>query len=215
MDATHESGVSPCLRDAVLDVLLEDHRAIRIVVKILQSALNDIAAFGKSPDFALLSAVLYYLDDYPERVHHPKEDKYLFPAVRRRTNRLEATIQRLHKDHERSAQMLVQLERELVHLQGGAPQALQRITASATRYAELLEVHMETEERLLSDVRNELTEDDWRDLAQGLGAQRDPLGGDTTSQEFRLLRLRILSALPTKMRLDPSSARTMRGLNHD
>src|SRR5215213_568333 len=86
---------SPGARDGVMGVFLEEHRTLRIVLQILQRVLHDIAAFGTPPDFTLLSAVLYYLDDFPERVHHPKEDNYLFPMLRRRTRRFDATIQHL------------------------------------------------------------------------------------------------------------------------
>jgi hemerythrin-like domain-containing protein len=222
MDPTHEltalrlaAAASPSARDGVTGIFFEEHRTLRIVLQILQRALHESAAFGMAPDFKLLSVVLYYLDDFPERVHHPKEDNHLFPMVRRRTRRFDATIRHLHTDHARSAQMIARIQRELVHFQAGAPQALERITASVAHYAELLEAHMQTEERLLNGARDELTEDDWRHLAQGLGAHHDPLTGDTTRQEFRLLRARIFNALPSKMRLDPASAATMRGLGAD
>ena len=205
------SAGSPGARDIVTGIIAEEHRTLRIVMQILQHLLHEVAHYGMPPDFALFSSILYYVDEFPERVHHPKEDKYLFPMLRRRTARFNSTLEHLHTDHVRSAQMLTRIERDLVHYQAGAPRGRERFAASVGTYAQLLEAHMQTEEQLLLDAREELTEDDWQHLAQGLGAQPDPLGAaDASRHEFRVLRARILNALPSKMRLDPDSARTMR-----
>ena len=39
---------------------------------------------GLTRDFALLRAMLFYVDEFPERLHHHKEDELLFPRVRAR-----------------------------------------------------------------------------------------------------------------------------------
>lgn len=201
----------PAARDIVTGILAEEHRTLRIVMQILQRLLHEIVHFGTPADFTLLCSVLYYIDEFPERVHHPKEDNYLFPMLRRRTARFDSTIRRLRTDHVQSAKMLTRIQRDLVHFQAGAPRGLERLAANVATYAELLEQHMQAEEQLLLDAREELTEDDWQHLARGFGAQPDPLGhADAPRHEFRVLRARILNALPTKMRLDPDSARTMR-----
>jgi hemerythrin-like domain-containing protein len=202
---------SPAACDIVTGVLVEEHRTLRIVLHILQRLLHEISQFGTPPDFHLLAELVYYIDDFPERVHHPKEEKHLFPIVRRRTARFDTLIDRLRTDHARSAQMLIRMQRDLVHFQAGARNGLSRLSADAARYADLLEEHMQAEEQLLRDARDALTEDDWEHLARGLGARRDPLTADDTRHEFRVLRLRILTALPTKMRLDAEAAETMRG----
>ncbi|HEX2830513.1 MAG TPA: hemerythrin domain-containing protein [Burkholderiales bacterium] len=205
------ASASPSARDLVTGVLVEEHRTLRIVLSILQRLLHEISQFGREPDFHLLAEVLYYIDDFPERVHHPKEDRYLFPVVRRRTARFDALLDRLRTDHARSAQMLVRIQRDLVHFQAGDPKALSRLSTNVATYAALLEEHLQAEERLLSDVCDELTEDDWAQLARGFAADRDPLTAGDTRHEFRVLRARILNALPTKMRLDTGAAETMRG----
>jgi hemerythrin-like domain-containing protein len=202
---------SPSARDLVTGALIEEHRTLRIVLAILRRLLHETSHFGMPADFGLLASILYYIDDFPERVHHPKEDKQLFPIIRRRTARFDALLDRLRTDHARSAQMLVRIQRDLVHFQAGAANGLSRLSANVTAYAGLLEQHFQAEERLLADARDELTEDDWAHLARVFGAERDPLTADTTRHEFRLLRARILNALPSKMRLEHDAAETMRG----
>lgn len=197
-------------RDVVTGIIAEEHRTLRIVMQVLRHMLHEVADYGMPADFTLFSSILYYVDEFPERVHHPKEDRYLFPMLRRRTSRFDSILEHLQTEHVHSAQMLTRIQRDLVHFQAGAPRGLERFAAGVDTYARLLEAHMQAEEQLLLDAREELTEDDWRHLAQGLGAQRDPLAADPSRNEFRVLRARILNALPSKMRLDPDSARTMR-----
>jgi hemerythrin-like domain-containing protein len=218
MDAPRTHGnlrlaakASPSARDVVTGILVEEHRTLRIVLKILQRLLHEVSQSRLPADFQLLSVVLYYIDDFPERVHHPREDRQLFPLIRRRIARFDPLIERLRTDHAHSAQMLVRIQRDLVHFQAGAANGVSRLSANVAAYAGLLEEHMQAEEQLLLDVRDELTEDDWEHLARGFGADRDPLTEDATRHEFRVLRARILTSLPTKMRLEHEAAETMRG----
>lgn len=202
---------SPSARDLVTGTLVDEHRTLRTVLQILQRLLHEISQFGMTPDFSLLSAILYYIDDFPERVHHPKEDRHLFPVLRRRTARFDGVIARLRTDHARIPQMFARIQRDFVHYQAGAPQGLARLCANVGTYAELLEEHMRTEEELLHDARAELTEEDWEQLARAVRGHGDPLRDDPTRQEFRVLRARILNLLPTKMRLDATLHDGMRG----
>ena len=47
---------------------------------------------GEPPSFRLLRAMLYYIRKFPETLHHPKEDAYLFSRLRARTRELDATL---------------------------------------------------------------------------------------------------------------------------
>ena len=50
-----------------IDIIHGEHRA-------LASALQ--------PDFRLLASMVDYITQVPDKVHHPKEDNYLFPKMR-------------------------------------------------------------------------------------------------------------------------------------
>jgi hypothetical protein len=47
------------------------------------------AAPGDEPErfFDVLRAMLFYIDEFPERLHHPKESDLLFPKLARRVPR--------------------------------------------------------------------------------------------------------------------------------
>ena len=202
---TLASNEPPRVSGAVIGTLLEEHRALRTVLGILERLLADVAERGTAPDFALIASALYYIDEFPERVHHPKEDAHLFAALRRRTNRFNSVLDRLQAEHIRGAQMLARVQRELVHYQGGAPNGLRTTRTAVSAFAAMQEDHMRTEEGVLRAACDYLTQDDWTAIAKAFATKDDPLSPNSARLEFRRLRSRILNLLPRKMRLDPEA----------
>lgn len=182
-------------------VIKREHRALGTVVEALQRLLGDIVAQHAQPDFTLLSAALYYIVDFPERCHHPKEDEHLFKALRRRTAEFNALLDDLQAEHIRSAQMMTQLQCALVHYQGGAPRGLEAFHAAVDAYSAMLSEHMRKEENLLNQARDKLTEEDWSAIAAAFSANEDPLFSDARREEFHKLYSRILNLLPRKIRV--------------
>lgn len=179
----------------------QEHQSLGLVVEVLQRLLGDIGKQHTEPDFTLFAAVLYYIEDFPERCHHPKEDEYLFDVLRRRTAQFNVTLDELQADHIRSGQMVGYMERALVRFQAGVPDGLARFKETVDAYAVMLRQHMEAEEVVIERARNILTADDWQRIAAAFEANDDPLFGANGREEFRKLYLRIVNLLPRKIRL--------------
>jgi branched-chain amino acid transport system ATP-binding protein len=179
----------------------EEHHALALVMEVLQRLLDQIDKQHAEPDFTLLATALLYIEEFPERCHHPKEDEYLFAALRRRSVDFNAVLDELQADHVRSAQMVGYMERALVHYQAGATGGFARFKEAVDGYAVVLREHMQAEERLLENARDRLAEDDWRRIAAAFEANDDPLFGAHGREEFRKLHLRIINLLPRKVRL--------------
>lgn len=187
--------------DVAVATITQEHHALRAVVELLQHLLIDVGRQYAEPDFALFAAVLYYIDEFPERCHHPKEDRHLFMALRRRTAALNAVLDELQSEHVRSAHLMSYLQRTFVRYQGGAPDGYQRFKDAVDAYASMVEEHMRKEEALLVEARSHLSAADWDAIAVAFAANDDPLLGPR--EEFRRLYLRIVNRLPRKMRLPP------------
>lgn len=183
-----------------------EHIALTTVVQMLRDLLARIAAERAEADFALLSAALYYIEEFPERVHHPKEDEHIYRAIRGRSARFNAVLDELQSEHVRSAQMVMLLQCALVRFQGGAPDGLERLRAGVEAYSALLEEHMRKEEVLLSDAGDSLAADDWSEIAAAFAANEDPLLDSRRRGEFGRLHARIVNLLPRKMRLPQGRA---------
>lgn len=179
----------------------QEHHTLARVMEMLQRLLADIAREHGQPDFTLLSAALYYVDDFPERCHHPKEDEHWFQAVRHRTADFDTRLDDLQAEHAVSAQMNSRLQRALVHYQGGAADGFRRFKDAVDIYAAMLRDHMRKEEELLEQTRERLIDEDWQKIAAAFDANDDPLSGASRREEFRKLYLSIVNQLPRKMRL--------------
>lgn len=187
-------------RDVAVATVKQEHRALGIVVELLQRLVGDIAEGRAEPDFAVLAAALYYIDDFPERCHHPKEDEYLFKALRRRTAKLNAVLDELQAEHISGAQAIGYLQRALVHYQGGATDGAKRFKAAVDAYATVQRDHMRKEDELLAQMQEFLTEEDWLEIAAAFDANDDPLFGDNRREEFRRLYFRIVNLVPRKLK---------------
>jgi hemerythrin-like domain-containing protein len=183
--------------------ICREHHGLSVVLQVLQRLLADIEKGHTEPDYTIFTAAIYYIADFPERCHHPKEDELLFDALRRRTTEFNTVLDELQADHVRSGQMVSCMERALVHYQAGAPGGFARFKDAVEAYAVLLREHMQTEEHVLEHARARLTEDDWARLAAAFEVNDDPLFGTHGRDEFRRLYLRIVNLLPRKMRLHP------------
>lgn len=193
-------------REKAMATIRAEHIALGTVVQVLRDLLARIAAQRMEADFALLSAALYYIDEFPEQVHHSKEDEHIFRAIRGRSARFNAVLDELQSEHVRSAQMVTLLQCALVRYQGGAPDGLERLRAAVEAYSAMLEEHMRKEEELLAEAGDSLTADDWSEIAVAFAANEDPLLGSRHRGEFRRLHARIVNLLPRKMRLPQGQA---------
>ena len=186
--------------DAVVRTITREHHALSRVVAVLQELLKEIAAEYTEPDFTLLALALYYIDEFPEQMHHPKEDEHLFTALRAKASAFESVLDTLEREHARDAHMVSQMHRALVHYLAGAYGSLDAFKACVDTYAGFLQGHMSKEEGVLGQARDTLSEAEWQRIADAFADNEDPLFGQDIRKEFRKLDQRIRNLLPHKLR---------------
>ena len=67
-----------------IDIIHDEHRSLAAVLHGMLYLVRDIRLRGTEPKFDVLGAMVYYIDAFPERFHHPKEDAYLFRLLKLR-----------------------------------------------------------------------------------------------------------------------------------
>jgi len=194
-------------RDVAVATIKAEHRALGAILHTLQDLLGKVAAGHASPDFGLLSAVLYYIDDFQERFHHPKEEEYLFKSLNAATLDFDDVINGLQTAHVHGAHAVSQLHRYLVHYQGGACGGLDTLKAEVDAYAAHMAEHMRCEEELLERARDAIGEAGWARIAAAFDENDDPVFGNNRREEFRRLyqRLQLLAPRKLKQSLYPAS----------
>ena len=196
-------GIPPsAARDAALEQLRNEHRMLARVIEALETLTAEMAEATTALDFTLLSAILYYVDAVPERLHHPKEDQYLFAALRIRAPEQAPLLDRLEREHQHAPQIIGELERALVHWQGGAPRGLEEFALALGNFCEFHWAHMRAEESAVLPIAEQtLIESDWARIAEAFCGHDDPLFGVRRRQEFERLYHRIVNLSPRKLKL--------------
>lgn len=195
---------------STLRIIRNEHGVLVAVLRSIDLLLSECRRHGRVPDFTLLRAMLFYIDEFPERVHHPKESELLFPKIRQRTAALTDVLQRLDADHARSHAAVRELEHDVLELEMMSESADSesrqlRFETSVRAYIASYLEHIRAEEiQILPLAERVLSAADWAELDAAFTQNRDPLTLHETDDAFRPLFLRILTTLPSPIGLGPT-----------
>lgn len=186
-------------RQQALDIIRNEHRSLTAVIDALRHVAVDIAQGKLSPDYKLLWSIVYYIEEFPETLHHPKEDEVLFPSVRRRTHEIDDTLDDLQRQHINGKPHLEAIKSLLGRAEAEIPGAMQAFADKVVSYAGFHYRHMAEEETVVLVKAGEvLTEEDWQAIATSFAANRDPMqeGGASGDAWFRQFYRRIVTLVP-------------------
>jgi hemerythrin-like domain-containing protein len=187
-----------------LQIIEDEHQALAAMLRSLSMLLAHARRHAALPDFDVLRAMLFYIDEFPERLHHPKESDLLFPRLRSRVATLGPVIDRLDADHARGESAIRELEHALLAFEVMGASRRDAFEAAVQRYVAFYLEHMALEEQqVLPAARAHLVADDWRVLDEAFEANRDPLTGHPPDAPYRELFSRIASAAPAPIGLGP------------
>src|SRR5690606_25588076 len=88
---------------ATLRILREEHTALAAMLRTIPLLLAHHRREGTLPDFEVLRAMLFYIDEFPEKRHHRQESELLFPKLRARPPLSRDLLDHLDADHRRAA----------------------------------------------------------------------------------------------------------------
>lgn len=182
-------------------ILRDEHRSISAVLQGLQQLARVAQNPAVKPDFAVFRAMLYYIDAFPERLHHPKEDDYLFARLLARSDAARPLVERLKAEHVEGARLVRELERAVLAFEASWPQGARQFTAAVDAYAEFHWAHMRCEEQeLLPLAERALHAEDWAAIEAAFAGNQDPIA-DLRDQDFQRLYTRIVGIAPAPIGL--------------
>ncbi len=197
---------------ATLRIIRSEHATLAAVLKSISLLLHDARRRGAPLDVRALRAMLYYIDEFPETEHHPKEHHVLFARLRARTDEVDAVLDRLDRDHGLSQARVRDLAHALTGLEmmEGAADADARRADFEARMAEYVEqylAHMRTEEDVVLPAAERVFDAaDWAAVDLAFSRNRDPLTLREADDRFRPLFKRILMTLPPPLGIGPVTA---------
>ncbi len=190
------------MRHLALSVIHDEHQALAAMLRSMSLLVAQAHRDKHPPDFGVLRAMLFYVDEFPEKQHHPKESALLFPRLRLRCPQLGATLDRLDADHEHGEASIRLLEHALLAYEVLGEPRRQDFVAAMDRYVDAYLSHMAIEEsEVLPAARTHFNEADWSALDEAFGANRDPLTGHAADDVYRPLFRKIVMSAPAPIGL--------------
>lgn len=186
-------------------ILMDEHQSLAAIIHAIRHMIGEIGAGRLQPDHKLLEAMVHYLDAYPEKRHHPKEDEFLFGPLRARTHDADAVLDKLDAEHADAEARIAVLE-AAVKAYAQDPKGFEAFKTAFEDYAAFYRTHMMTEEReVLPQIRKHFTAEDWARANAGFVAD-DPLSGTRATarageEDFAQIFSRLVAAAPAPIGL--------------
>ena len=180
----------------------QEHAALSAVLRSMVRLLEQHRKKNTLPDFATLRAMLFYVDEFPEKRHHRKETELLFPKLRARTPISRDLLDKLDRDHARGERRIRDVEHALLAFEMLGESRRETFERTVGEYVDFYLGHMALEEReILPLAERVLTPDDWRGLDEAFAQNRDPLTGHVADFEYAALFARIVNVVPAPIGL--------------
>lgn len=182
-------------------IIHNEHRSIAAVLAGLRELARTAQDPAVRPEFTVFHAMIHYIDAFPERLHHPKEEEYLFKPLLVRAPQARPLVATLQAQHEEGARLIRDLHRALLEFEISWPERGAQFRDAVNRYADFHWDHMRREEReLLPLAEHHFSEKDWRRLDEAFGANEDPIRG-MREDDFQKLFTRIVNLAPAPVGL--------------
>ena len=188
------------MRYPALDIIHDEHRALAAMLSGLRALATGIQAGRLRPDFELIGSMIDYIEQVPEKVHHPKENTYLFEALRRRCEAALPVIERLEAEHRQGEARIETLRTALADYRSRGEAGFSAFHAALTTYIDQEWKHMNTEEHEVFPLAREyLTAEDWAVIDAAFTANDNPWQG--AAGEYAALFSRIVNEAPAPVGL--------------
>jgi len=191
------------MKDAI-SILKSEHRSISAVLHGLKELARMAQDAKVRPRFQVLRSMLRYMEEYPERLHHPKENDHLFSRLVARDPGARLLVEELQAEHEEGARLIRELERSLLFFEEGWPAGAREFQQTVDAYADFHWKHMRKEEQQLMPLAERaLTAEDWKAINAAFAENRDPVAG-LQERDFEQLFSRIANLAPAPVGLGAS-----------
>ncbi len=173
----------------LMSSLRTDHRNMALLLDLLDLETERLAALGE-PDYDFMQDIMVYMTEYPDIVHHPKED-LIYRHLRSLHPDIDDDLKRVETDHRHIEESGLRLKNDIKAISAGAILNRDEIVANLRQYIEQLREHMCWEEKDLFTLADELqSSGDWSAIVFKNDEIGDPLFGSQVERKYRKLLAR-------------------------
>jgi hemerythrin-like domain-containing protein len=165
----------------IIDDLEKDHARFRKYLIWFHEEVGKLAT-GETPDYLLLNLLSTYFAEFPDELHHKKEDLvYWRLAEKARTKRV--VLINLQDQHEELSKRAHRFADIVMSIINNEQLPIERIVEEAESYRRILSAHMAGEEdALFRPARSLLNKEDWWNIDQAIA---DLFAADINIQKAR------------------------------
>ena len=161
-----------------LDTIRDEHSALAAILRSMRMMGERGPRDEPQGYFDVMRAMLFYIDEFPERLHHPKESDLLFPHMARSVPELLPLIARLEREHMHGEAAVRRLQHLLLAWELLGESRREAFMQELERYLSFYLEHMRVEEQeILPRAEQALSADEWAALDAAFAQNRDPMTG--------------------------------------
>lgn len=190
-------------RQSALQTIRDEHASLAAMLLSMRLMVQKGPSDDRRLFFDVLRGMLFYIDEFPERLHHPKESNLLFPKIVKHSPKLMGTIDKLERDHMRSEKAARDLQHLLLAWDLLGPSRRTAFEEAIGHYIDAYVAHMNLEENvILPEAERCFSEDDWRLLDAAFAENADLLTGQyRPTQAYEKLFSLIVTRAPAPIGL--------------
>ena len=161
-----------------LQIIRDEHASLAAMLQSMRMLVELGPSEGRKNFFDVVRAMLFYIDEYPERLHHPKESNLLFPKVVKASPKVLGAVDRLERDHMYSEKAARDLQHLLLAWELLGTKHREAFEIALHKYMDFYLGHMTLEEEvILPEAERALSESDWAEIDAAFAQNADPLTG--------------------------------------
>ena len=161
-----------------LQIIRDEHASLAAMLQSMRMLVERGPSAGQKNFFDVVRAMLFYIDEYPERLHHPKESNLLFPKVVKAAPKVLGAVDRLEREHLYSEKAARDLQHLLLAWELLGPSYREAFVAALSKYIDFYVGHMTLEEEvILPEAERALSASDWAEIDAAFEQNADPLTG--------------------------------------
>ena len=176
--------------EQLMSGLRGDHRNMVMLLDFLEAEINRLATSGE-PDYDLVRDIMLYVTEYPDVVHHPKED-IIYRQLKSLRPEIHSDLECVETDHQYIEESGRKLRNGIEAISIGANLNREELIEKFYHYMDQHREHMYWEEINLFSLADELQRyGDWSEVVLKSNEISDPLFGSRVERKYRRLLAKI------------------------
>ena len=185
-----------------IQIINQEHATITAMLYSIEMMEKRGPKDNRTLFFEVLRSMLFYIDEFPEKQHHPKENAFLFPPVLKKAPELKETLEQLELDHQVGEYRIRELQHLLMRWEILGDDYQEEFRVAAKKYVDFYLHHLQLENSMvIPKALRVLDESEWQAMDEAFEANSDPWLGNSVNSVYQNLFSKITNHAPAPIGL--------------